>query len=191
MRPFSSSGHSGLADYERHTVYRPPPPCETTPTVAAPIMTHRGAQKTSWIASFGVAVVLAGTVAWLLNKPPTADCNAEAPVDHAAHKILATKVVAQPWLGEHHVYGIFMVPNRYKHNKNYAASMTIRGFDPHFALGERSGGQYVDGVFAEPGHYLQRSQLQTRVALWFLVKGLFGDLRRPCNWTLVFIERSS
>ena len=138
----------------------------------------------------GVALILAGTVVWLLNKPPTADCAPEAPANHEVHTIRATKVVVQPWLGPHHVYGIFMVPNGYKHNKKYAATMTVRAFDRSFVVGERSGTQYVDGVVAEPGNYLLSRYIPTRVALWFLVNGLFGDLRRPCNWALVFIERS-
>jgi hypothetical protein len=68
--------------------------------------------------------------------------------------------------------------------------MTVRGFDRYFAVGENSDLQHLDDAFAEPGHYHLRNYFPTRVALWFLVNGLFGDLRRPCNWTLVFIERS-
>jgi len=83
-----------------------------------------------------------------------------------------------------------MVPNRYKYNKKYAGTMTVRGFDPDFSVGATSGEQHVDGVFAQPAHYVVRGYLHTRVALWFLVNGLFGDLRRPCNWALVFVERS-
>jgi hypothetical protein len=137
---------------------------------------------------------------WLVNKPPTSNCGSEEPADPNVYKIRATKVVVQPWLGEHQVYGIFTVPDRYKHNKNYAVTMAVRGFDHQFAVVERSDKrledlnerlQYVDHVFAPPGHYLLRSYVPTRVALWFLVNGRFGDLRRPCDWTLVFVERSS
>ncbi len=161
-------------------------------------MKPRGAHKTIGTASAGVALVLAGTVAWLLNRPATGDCGGEAPANHKAHEIRATKVVVQPWLGQHQVYGIFMVPDRYRHNKNYAVTMTVRGFDHQFAVVERSDKrledlnarlQYADHVFAPPGHYLLRMYVPTRVALWFLVNGLFGDLRRPCDWTLVFVER--
>src|SRR2546427_4109304 len=70
--------------------------------------------KTIGTVSAGVALVLAGTVAWLLNKPATGDCGGEAPTNHKGHEIRATKGVVQPWLGEHHVYGIFMGPNPYK-----------------------------------------------------------------------------
>ena len=149
------------------------------------------AHQIIWIVPAGVALVLAGTVVWLLNKPPTADCAAGAPLDHKVHEIRAAKVVVQPWLGEHHVYGIFVVPERYRHNKKYMVSMSVRGFDRYFAVGERSDKQYVDDAFAEPGRSVLRGYLPTRVALWFMVNGLFGDLRHPCNWTLVLVERSS
>lgn len=165
-------------------------------------MKPRGAHKTIktiGTVSAGVALVLAGTVAWLLNKPATGDCGGEAPANHNVHEIRATKVVVQPWLGKHHVYGIFTVPDRYKHNKNYAVTMAVRGFDRRFAVDEWSDKrladlaarlQDVDHVIAPSGYYLLRMYVPTRVALWFLVNGLFGDLRRQCDWTLVFIERA-
>ena len=42
--------------------------------------------------------------------------------------------------------------------------------------------QHVDDVFTEPGTTLG-------AARWFLLNSLFGDLRRPCNRTLMFVER--
>ena len=154
-------------------------------------MKRWGAPRTIWIASAGIALILAGTVVWLLNKPPTADCAAEAPTDHKAHEIRATQVVVRPWLGKHHVYGIFVVPSRYGHNGTYIVRTTVRDFDHSRVIRERFAEQYADDPVAEPGHSLLRIYVPTRVALWFLFNGLFGDLRRPCNWTLVFVERSS
>ena len=89
-------------------------------------MKRWGALRTIGSASAGIALVLAGTVGWLLNKPPTADCAAEAPTDRKAHEIRATQVVVQPWLGKHHVYGIFLVPSRYRHNRKYLVTTTVR-----------------------------------------------------------------
>jgi hypothetical protein len=154
-------------------------------------MKHRVAVKIIGVVSAASALMFAGTVVWLLNKPPTADCAAEAPADHRAHEIRAAKVVVQPWLGQHRVYGIFMVPNRFAHNKKYVVTLTVRGFGRYFAVDEHSDKLYVGDVSAEPVYYFLRSYVPTRVALWFLVTGLFGDLRRPCNWALVFVERSS
>lgn len=146
--------------------------------------------KTIAIASAGVALVLAATCVWLLNRPPTASCGAEAPADQRGYKIQATKVVVRPWLGQHQVYGIFLVPSRYQDNKEYTVTMNVRGFNQYFTVYERSIKENVDDVFAKAGHYLMRSYVPTRVALWFLINGQFGDLRHPCNWTLLFNERS-
>jgi hypothetical protein len=147
--------------------------------------------KTLRILSAGVAVVLAGTVTWLLNKPPTTDCTANAAANPPVLKIPATKVVVRPWLGTHHVYGVFVIPNGYERNNKYTVTLTVRDVDGDIALGKSSAAQQLDGLFAEPGHHLLRSYLHTRLALWFLINGLFGDLQRACNWTLVFVERSS
>ena len=154
-------------------------------------MKRWGAPRTIGSALAGVALVLVGTVVWLLNRPPTADCVAEAPTGRKAQEIRATQVVVQPWLGKHHVYGIFVVPSRYRHNRKYIVTTTVRGFDHSWAIGERFDEPYVDDPVAGPGHSLLRSHVPTRVAMWFLLNGLFGDLRRPCNWALVFVERSS
>lgn len=154
-------------------------------------MKHWSARKTTGIALATVALLLAGTVAWFLNKPATADCASDAPADHKTQEIRAAKVVVQPWLGPHHVYGVFIVPNPYKQNTKYAVTMTIRGFDHHFSVAERPDKRHVDHIVAPPGHYVLRGYVPTRLALWFLLTGLLDDLRHSCNWTLMFIERSS
>lgn len=139
-----------------------------------------------WLGPATVALVLAGIVAWFLNRPATTDCGTETP---ANHEIRATEVVVQPWFGKHHVYGIFRIPNRYTPRMN-TATMTVRGLDHHFVVDGRRREQHVAAVFAGPEHYLLRGYVPTRTAVWSLINGRFGDLRHPCNWTLVLLERS-
>jgi len=155
-----------------------------------PLMKHWGAHKTIGIASAGIALVLAGTIAWLVNKPPTTNCGAEAPADSKIHTIRPTKVVVEPWQGRHQVYGIFMVPNRYKDDSRYSATMSVQGFDGVFTPGRSPENEHAEDVVAEPGHYVKRGYVPTRVALWFLFTGRFGDLRAPCHWTLGFVHRA-
>src|SRR2546426_3943813 len=119
-------------------------------------MKHWGAHKTIGIASACVTLVLAGTIAWLLNKQPSTNCGAEAPADSNVHTIRPTKVVVEPWQGRHQVYGIFMVPNRYKDNRRYFATMSIQGVNDQFALGRSRETEYAEDVGAEPGHYAKR-----------------------------------
>jgi hypothetical protein len=46
-----------------------------------------------------------------------------------------------------------------------------------------------DGRRAEPGHYIMRVNLPTRIVLWFLLAGRFGDLKMPCHWWLIIEDR--
>src|SRR5207245_11767963 len=90
-----------------------------------PPMKPRGAHKTIGTVSVGVALMLAGTVAWLVNKPATIDCGGEAPANHKVHEISATKDEVEHWLCRHHVDGISAVPDPYKHNNNYTVSVDL------------------------------------------------------------------
>ena len=153
-------------------------------------MKHWGAHKTIGIASAGVALVLAGTIAWLLNKPPTTNCGAEAPADSKIHTIHPTKVVVQPWQGRHQIYGIFVVPNRYRDERRYAAALNVRGVTGLSVTNGSAEYGSEDEISGGPGHYVKRGYIPTRVALWFLFTGRFGDLRAPCHWTLGFVHRA-
>jgi hypothetical protein len=133
-------------------------------------------------------VLLMAVMVWLINKPPVTPCPAEPKVDSKAHEIRAMKVVVQPWKGPHQVYGIFMVPIRYKDDRLYSTRLRVQGFERGLTRPEP---EYMDTMAAKPGYYLKRTYAPTRLALWFLVSGMFGDLRTPCHWTLVIMERRS
>ena len=133
-------------------------------------------------------VLLMTVMVWLINKPPATPCPAEPKVDSKVHEIQAMKVVAGPWKGPHQVYGIFMVPIRYKDDRLYSTRVRVQGFDGGQTSPEP---EYSDSTAAQPGYYLKQIYVPTRLALWFLVSGLFGDLRMPCHWTLVIMERRS
>jgi len=133
----------------------------------------------------GFVLLMAVTV-WLINKPPVTPCPAEPKVASKAHEIQAMKVVVQPWKGPHQVYGMFMVPIRYKDDRLYSTRLRVQGFDEGQTSPEP---EYSDSMAAQPGYYLKQIYVPTRLALWFLVSGMFGDLRTPCHWTLVIMER--
>jgi len=135
----------------------------------------------------GFALLMTAMV-WLNNKPPATPCPAEPKMNSKLPEIQAMKVVVQPWTGPHQVYGIFMVPIRYKDDRLYSTRVRVQGFDGRLTGPEP---EYLDTVAANPGYYLKRAYVPTRLALWFFVSGMFGDLRTPCNWTLVIVERRS
>jgi len=142
--------------------------------------------KTIGIASASVALALVATVAWLLTMPATAECSRKIPASNM-DRLDPKEVFVRPWFGQHQVYGIFMIPNGSNDNGKYGV-MTVLGFSHRLKLAQESDRYYPDRLLAEPGHYVKRGYVPTRVALWFLFTGRFGDLRDPCNWALVFIE---
>ncbi len=153
-------------------------------------MNHWRTHTTTGMAVATVALLVAGTATWLWTAPTTADCAAAA-ADPGAHELRARRVVVQPWRGPHHVYGVFIVPNRYKPNLNFVVRMPIRGFDHQIAIAARPDNRHMEAVVVPPGHYVLRGYVPTRMALWFLVTGHFHQLRQPCNWMLAVKERPS
>lgn len=103
-------------------------------------------------------------------------------------EIRASKVVAQPWLGRHHVYGIFVVPKLYADESKYQARMGIRGLEGWFVVEE--GGEVVHDseIVIAQGYYPKQIYLPTRLVLWKLFASQFGIVRDRCNWVLEFIE---
>ncbi|CAN1209267.1 hypothetical protein TUMEXPCC7403_03525 [Tumidithrix helvetica PCC 7403] len=137
-----------------------------------------------------IPIAIVGIFTWLWLKPPTNLCSSERMSNNPkVREIRAVKVIVQPWFGQHNVYGIFMIPEQYKHSPKYAIAMAVKGSNHLFAVDATSDLQYLDGVTAEPGYYLSRSYVPTREALGFMMQGAFGDLQQPCNWTLLLIER--
>ena len=148
--------------------------------------------RAAWIVT-AVAFALSATAIVLVNKPPITECQSEAPIAEAPiaarqHWFRAVETVAQPWLGPHHVYGIFSVPIPYKRDRLYTARVMIQGSTEELSATSPETGNSYSGQ-AKPGHYIMRVYLPTRTALWFLLTGRFGDLRTPCYWWLVIEDR--
>jgi hypothetical protein len=132
-------------------------------------------------------VVLAVAL-WLTTRQATASCGPTAPTSSSVREIEPARIVVRPWLGPHHVYGIFVVPNQFR-DKRYSATLAVRDFSAPLIRNLKRDKPYVDPTLSRPGHYLERAYVPTRVALRFLVSGRFGDLRTPCEWQLAFHER--
>ena len=135
-----------------------------------------------------VALALLATTMALANMPPLTGCRSEAPVAAKQYWFRAAQVVAQPWRGPHHVYGIFTIPTQYKFDHLYTAKLTIQGIHADFQAGSPEDEDIYSGR-AESGYYVKRVYLSTRTALWFLLTGRFGILKTSCHWWLVIAER--
>jgi hypothetical protein len=140
------------------------------------------------IASIVVALLLAEAGGWFLNRPPNTDCLPEVSAPQRITEARAVKTVVRPWRGPHHVYGLFIIPNQFVETKRYAVTISVEGVLYYCLWVERSLKHKREVISAEPGGYLVREYVPTRVALWFLINGLSGDLRRPENWAIVFSD---
>jgi hypothetical protein len=143
------------------------------------------------IASIVVALLLADAGGWFLNRPPNTDCLPEAFTDQSVKGARAIKTVVQPWRGPHHVYGLFIIPKQFAETKRYAITISVEGALYYCMWVEKSLTQRRKIISAEPGGYLVREYVPTRVAMWFLINGLSGELRHPENWGIVFNDRRS
>lgn len=140
----------------------------------------------SWSFLAAVVIVATGSTAWLAGRPPTAGCASAEPVASGQTLILGRAIVARPWYGPHHVYGLFQVPERFGRG-HVAATLRVGSFQEPADLQR---GRWSDSAIAPmPGHYLKRVYVPTRTALRFLVSGHFGDLRTACNWTLEVLDQ--
>ena len=146
--------------------------------------------KNIGIISIGVALLSVCTMVWLTSSPVTSRCVGEESSDSKLYKAHPVKIVIRPWLGQHEVFGIFMVPLRFRSGKRYSGSISVQSYSGAFRPDQQPEVPRIEGVVVEPGSYLVRGYVPTRIALWFLVTGQFGELRSPCNWILEFSERS-
>lgn len=132
---------------------------------------------------------LADSALWLLSRPATHDCVTQKV--ETAYRVQPRKIVVRPWLGRHHVFGIFMVPYTYRSGKAYSGVISVESFFDKLAPDSQPPVEHVEDVVAEPGHYLIRAYVPTRTALWLVLQGRWGDLQRPCNWTFELNNRMS
>ena len=154
--------------------------------------------KSMAIASIVILFLLADAAGWLVNRSPNTDCLPEASTPQSGTKTHASKTVVQPWRGLHHVYGLFLVPSQSLEIKRYAVTISVEDALYYCMWVEKSLRHAIEvncaetsGVnCVESGGYL-RQYVPTRVAVWFLIHGLIGDLRNPKNWALVFSDQRS
>jgi hypothetical protein len=118
------------------------------------------------------------------NRSSAAKCADFSALDRMEHVVPAARVVASPWLGPHHVYAVFMVPKEYN-NSRYSARAAISDGTEATEPSEHSIEENGYRVEAPSGYYVVHAHVRTRIALWRLLTGRFGHLRRACNWRLV------
>jgi hypothetical protein len=134
------------------------------------------------------ALFLCTAVVGMANMPPKRTCRSEQPTKSRLYQTGAMWVEVEPWLGPHHVYGVFMVPLQYRRHRLYTTTLMIEGFTDVLSNISPEAGP-MPNLPAVQGQYIMRVNLPTRTALWALWEGRFGDLKLACNWRLVVEDR--
>lgn len=154
------------------------------------VATNRISGRFRWIAWIGLilGIAMVPTLAWLADRPPTTNCNDRSWLNSSDDVIFASKVVDTPWYGRHNVYGVFVIPTQYR-DTGYSATVIVRGVKEHTVLSPRPTIEHGVIIANVPDRYVKHAHIHTRVALWFLLTGHFGDLRATCNWALVITKK--
>ncbi|NJL63586.1 MAG: hypothetical protein HC903_19320 [Methylacidiphilales bacterium] len=92
------------------------------------------------------------------------------------------KIIVKPWRGQHHVYGIFMIPGGHINDKLF--TLNIPGEPTFCGVMEYKGTVEAEGVRAKPGSYLMKGLINTRTALRVISQGKVDELKKPNNWKL-------
>lgn len=80
------------------------------------------------------------------------------------------------------------MPVQYRRHRLYTAKLMICGLAEDLPeTSPEAGNAYRGQVDFE--QYVMQVHLPTRMALWFLVTGRFGDLRSFCHWWLIVADR--
>lgn len=91
------------------------------------------------------------------------------------------KVIVEPWLGQHHIYAIFIVPQGHL----YDNFITVNLGNNHIFCGDVSRLPYSqDGVIAQPGYDLAKGFLHSRTGIKFIFTGKINEIRKASNWQL-------
>lgn len=108
------------------------------------------------------------------------------PANRPIQRISALKVVVEPFLGRHQVYGIFRLP-REKTPPGQPVILTVTGAG-NYCEATSDLGDNCEGIEVSPEYYLSKHYIRTRTALELSFKGLLEQLRQPLNWTLTYSE---
>jgi hypothetical protein len=96
------------------------------------------------------------------------------------------QIVIKPWRGQHHVYAVFAVDDKYKTDQMIKVTVT----DHSSECGTIN---YINNSYgspdAPPGHHLVKGYLNTRIALWLIAQGKGDELKQPSSWKLGYVPK--
>jgi hypothetical protein len=146
-------------------------------------------RRTLWV----LASILIVFSLWLLAASFTPDTSSascvdlqeEPTVETRIYKANPTKIIVQPWLGEHHVYALFSLPKRYGEAFNASSDVfvMVKGVSQPIPV-TRANPSLYGFVDVNEDSFLMVAYLWTRETIWQILQGKYGELNNLCNWTL-------
>jgi hypothetical protein len=97
------------------------------------------------------------------------------------------KIVVKPWLGPHHVYGLFLIPDGYRNDLLF--TVTIDKTKVNCGVFYYASRKLSESINAKPGYYLIKGFLNTRVALELIIQGKGDQLKQPQNWKVGYVNK--
>ena len=97
------------------------------------------------------------------------------------------KVILQPWFGQHHAFGIFMMSKQY--TADHSITIALPGNQILCGHLEYADTDNVAGVSAKPGYFLIKGFLQTRIAIGLILQGKGNQLQQLSNWKLGYFKQ--
>ena len=130
---------------------------------------------------FAISLVGILGFSYISDRPPIGKCYKSGFFYFSQkHYIEPEKIVIQPWRGQHHVYGIFMIPNGYIYD--YLLQFQLPGDSTYCGTVSYGTISDLEGIETRPGNYLVRGYVNTRLALWLMAQGKLDYLQQPSNW---------
>jgi hypothetical protein len=130
---------------------------------------------------FTLALIAAICLSYVSKRSPVLSCHAWGFSDSIPkYYVQPEKVFVKPWKGQHHVFGIFMLPGGYVNDKLF--KVTVPGEGTFCGVLAYGGTTQIEGVEAKPGYYLMKGLLNTRTALWIISQGKRDELKQKANW---------
>ncbi|OIP68675.1 MAG: hypothetical protein AUK48_15400 [Oscillatoriales cyanobacterium CG2_30_44_21] len=100
------------------------------------------------------------------------------------YQVNATTIAIEPWLGEHNVYALFVVPKKYAVILNEReAIVRVKGVANNIEATPAKPSLYKRVAVPEGSAPLV-SYLWTRETVWQILQGKYGELQHLCSWTL-------
>ncbi|MBD2188156.1 hypothetical protein [Pseudanabaena mucicola] len=166
--------------------------------MGTPNKSHQGVFRKLFqlaVVLIAIPVLWISWLAWQIistNQASTSPDNADVVCSNSLHTVNNTqiykshprKIIIEPWLGQHHVYALFVVPKKYLiGGEPYPAVVEVKGSTKLVSITGAKPSLYA-GIDVPPDHTLVVSFFWTREVVWQILQGKYGELRQPCNWTL-------